>query len=247
MPPKVIAHRGASADAPENTLPAFELAWQQRADGVECDVRLTADCQVVCIHDADTGRVAGKALAVEKHSYAELLELDVGRWKGAEFKDTRIPLLSELLAASPFGKQVLIEVKTGGEILPALLEALDASPIELRVITIIAFDVEVIRALKQQRPALHAYWLIDVKSNWLGRSKLRLDDVLDTLIEIRANGVGLRCHSGINREMVHAILSADLALNVWTVDDPTDARRFDTFGVTSITSNEPAAMLAAFK
>ena len=245
LPPKVIAHRGASEHAPENTLPAFELAWQQGADGVECDVRLTADCQVVCIHDADTERVAGKTLLVEKHSYADLQALDVGAWKGAAFKDTCIPLLSGLLAASPFGKQLFIEVKTGVEILPALLEVLDASPIDLRVITVIAFDTEVIRSLKQLRPEIRAYWLIDVQSNWLGRSKLKLDDVLDTLIEIRANGLGLRRHSGINRDMVHAILSADLALNIWTVDDPTDARRFDTFGVTSITSNEPAAMLAA--
>jgi glycerophosphoryl diester phosphodiesterase len=247
MPPKVIAHRGASAHAPENTLPAFELGWQQGADGVECDVRLTADGQVVCIHDADTARVAGKSLSVEKHPYSDLQALDVGAWKGAEFKDTRIPLLSDLLAISPFGKQVFIEVKTGVEILSALLDVLDASPIELRVITVIAFDLEVIRSLKQQRPELHAYWLIDVKSNWLGRSKLKLDDVLETLTEIRADGLGLRCHSGINREMVHAILSADLSLNVWTVDDPTDARRFDTFGVTSITSNESAAMLVALK
>ncbi|CAA6678377.1 MULTISPECIES: glycerophosphodiester phosphodiesterase [unclassified Lentimonas] len=245
MPPQVIAHRGASADAAENTMPAFELAWRQGADGVECDVRLTADCQVVCIHDADTERVAGKLLSVENHSYADLQALDVGSWKGEEFKESRIPLLSELLAASPSGKQLLIEVKTGVEILPALLEVLDASTIQLRVVTIIAFDVEVIRSLKQQRPELHAYWLIDVQSNWLGRSKLKLDDVLETLIEIRADGVGLRCHSGIHREMVHAILSADLALNIWTVDDATDARRFATFGVTSITSNEPAAMLVA--
>jgi glycerophosphoryl diester phosphodiesterase len=247
MPPKVIAHRGASAHAPENTVPAFELGWQQGADGVECDVRLTADCQVVCIHDADTDRVSGKSLLVESHSYADLQQLDVGAWKGAEFKDTRIPQLSELLAISPFGKQVFIEVKTGVEILPALFDVLDASPIDLRVITVIAFDVEVIRSLKQQRPELRAYWLIDVQSNWLGRSKLKLDDVLDTLIEIRADGLGVRCHSGINREMVHVILSADLALNIWTVDDPTDARRFDSFGVTSITSNEPAAMVAALK
>jgi glycerophosphoryl diester phosphodiesterase len=86
-----------------------------------------------------------------------------------------------------------------------------------------------------------------VKSNWLGRSKLKVDDVLDTLIDIRADGLGLRCHSGINRDMVHAILSADVALNIWTVDDPTDAQRFDSFGVTSISSNDPAAMLAALK
>jgi glycerophosphoryl diester phosphodiesterase len=245
--PLVIAHRGASAHAPENTLPAFKLGWEAGADGVECDVRLTADCQVVCIHDADTTRVAGKSQVVENHSYADLQQLDVGAWQGVEFQDTRIPLLSELLAMTPFGKQVFIEIKTGVEILPSLFDVLDASSIDLRSVTVIAFDLELVRSLKQKRRDLRVYWLIDVTSNWLGRSRLKIQTVLETLIEIQAEGMGLRLHSGINREMVAAILSANVALNIWTVDDPTDARRYASFGVTSISSNEPALILAALK
>src|SRR6185369_848081 len=89
--PMLIAHRGASRDAPENTLAAFRLAWQQGADGIEADFRLTRDGRVVCLHDASTGRTAGVDLAVAEASLEELKRLDVGGWKGARWAGERIP------------------------------------------------------------------------------------------------------------------------------------------------------------
>lgn len=64
VPPQIVAHRGASADAPENPLAAFRLAWKQGADVIEGDFYLTKDHRIVCIHDGDTQRVAGKHLVV---------------------------------------------------------------------------------------------------------------------------------------------------------------------------------------
>lgn len=243
--PKVIGHRGASATAPENTLAAFELAFQEGADGLECDVRLTADSQVICMHDADAERVAGTSILVADQSYEQLSELDVGAWKGADFKGTRIPLLSELLGKMRPGKKLLVELKTGQEILKPLFDVIDASLIELKQLAIMVFDPEMVKAIKTQRPDLKVYWLIDVKSNWLGRSQLKLADVLDALVEIKADGLGLRAHSGIQRDMVKAILDADVDLNIWTVDDAAEARRYASLGVSSITTNCPKAMLAA--
>ncbi|WPJ97802.1 glycerophosphodiester phosphodiesterase family protein [Coraliomargarita algicola] len=245
--PRIIAHRGASVAAPENSISALQRAWVEGADGVECDVRLTADCQVVCIHDADTERVAERNLSVEAHTYEELAQLDVGLKKLANFKGERIPLLSEWLANVHAGKKVLIELKTGAEILVPLFEVLDAASVALKQIVLITFDLEMVRALKAQRPGLGVYWLIDVKSNWLGRSKLKLADVLDTVVDTNVDGIGLRCHSGINREMVKAILEADIDLNIWTVDDPVDARRYASFGVTSITTNCPEVIRYALQ
>ena len=68
----IVAHRGASFDALENTLSAFQLAWQQGADAIEGDFRLTADGQIVCLHDGDTGRMTGQHLVVAASSYATL-------------------------------------------------------------------------------------------------------------------------------------------------------------------------------
>ncbi|TVP75778.1 MAG: glycerophosphodiester phosphodiesterase [Puniceicoccaceae bacterium] len=241
--PKVIAHRGASATAPENTLPAFAQAWKDGADGVECDVRLTSDCQVVCIHDADTERVAGQKLVVEGTDLATLQALDVGKWKGADYVGTRIPLLSEVMAAVPPGKKFFIELKAGQEMLTPLFAVLDAGMIEPKQVMLLVFDQEMVRAIKAQRPDLRVLWLIDVKSNWLGRSQLKLADVLETLVDIQANGLGLRCHSGIKREMVRSILKADAHLNIWTVDNPVDARRYASFEVSSISTNCPQVIV----
>jgi glycerophosphoryl diester phosphodiesterase len=241
--PKVIAHRGASASAPENTLPAFELAWKEGADGIECDVRLTADGQVVCIHDADTDRVAGRSLVVEAESLEALQALDVGTSKGADFVGTRIPLLSEVMAKVPPGKRLFVELKTGESIVEPLLAVIDAASIEVKKIALLSFDPDVVRALKTRRPDIEVHWLIDVVSNWRGRSKLKLADVLDRVVAIDADGLGLRAHSGIDRAMVKAILEADVHLNVWTVDLPKEARRYASLGVSSITTNCPKTLL----
>src|SRR5450631_4721748 len=107
----IVAHRGASADAPENTLAAFRLAWEQGADGIEGDFRLTAEGRIVCIHDEDTVRVAGSRHVVADASYNDLRALDVGSWKGKQWRSERIPLLEEVLADVPDGKQAFLELK----------------------------------------------------------------------------------------------------------------------------------------
>lgn len=245
--PKVIAHRGASAVAPENTLAAVEQAWKEGADGLECDVRLTADCRVVCIHDADTERVGDRNFVVEAHTYEGLEQVDVGAFKSDAYTGERVPLLSEWLTDVPAGKRLLIELKTGEEILSPLFDVLDAAEVGMAQVVVIVFDTDMVRALKTRRPELAVYWLIDVQSNWLGKSKLKLDDVLQTAKELQCEGLGLRCHSGIHREMVQAILDTGLELNIWTVDDPIDARRYADFGVTSISSNRPQDMRDAME
>lgn len=243
--PKVIAHRGASANAPENTLPAFTLAWKEGADGVECDVRLTADGQVVCFHDADTERVAGQSLDVASNDYATLSEMDVGSHLGASHAGAKIPLLSEMMAQMPPGKKLFIEIKSDDAIIEPLLEVIDGARVELKQIALLAFDSEMVKALKKRNPSLKVYWLVDAKSNWLGRSQLKLADVQDTLVDIRADGLGLHSHSGIKRGMVKSILESDVHLNIWTVDAPEEARRYNSLGVSSITTNSPQAVLKA--
>ncbi|MFV2065815.1 MAG: glycerophosphodiester phosphodiesterase family protein, partial [Pirellulales bacterium] len=97
----IVGHRGASHDAPENTLAAFQLAWQRGADGVEGDFYLTSDGHIVCIHDADTERVAGEKLIVAESTLADLRQLDVGAWKGERWRGEKIPTLEEVLATVP--------------------------------------------------------------------------------------------------------------------------------------------------
>src|SRR5437879_12787485 len=84
---EIIAHRGASYNAPENTLSAFKLGCEERADADELDIHLTKDGKVVVMHDFDTGRTSGVTNKIVEHTFEELRRLDVGKlgqWKGKE-------------------------------------------------------------------------------------------------------------------------------------------------------------------
>src|SRR5512146_2645025 len=111
--PLVLGHRGASADAPENTLAAFQLAMAQGADGVALDVWRCRSGEVVVAHDEDLLRVGSTALRIPDAPLRELRAVDVGSWKGRRFGGERIPLLAEVLEALP-GAIVNVELKSRG-------------------------------------------------------------------------------------------------------------------------------------
>lgn len=101
----ITAHRGASYDAPENTLAAINLAWEQGADAIEADFYLTRDGQIVAFHDRTAKRTGGVDRAVESMTLAELKQLDVGSWKSAAFAGEPVPTFVEVLANIPAGKR----------------------------------------------------------------------------------------------------------------------------------------------
>ena len=140
----VVAHRGASGEAPENTIPAFNLAWKQGADAIEGDFHLTKDGQVVCIHDANTKKVAGKNLVVKNTTLAELKKLDVGIKKGAAFEGTSIPTIGEVFETIPAKKKIYIEIKCGLEIISPLLREVSKSRLEKEQVVFICFDAKII-------------------------------------------------------------------------------------------------------
>jgi glycerophosphoryl diester phosphodiesterase len=150
--PMIVAHRGASYYAPENTIPAFLLAWEQNADAIEGDFFLTSDGEIVCIHDSHTGRVAETRMEVAGSTLEELRKLDVGSWKGAEWKGTRMPTIAEVFGVVPEGKKIYVEVKTGPEILPRLYSEIERSSLSPEQIILISFNSEVVRIFKGDRP-----------------------------------------------------------------------------------------------
>jgi glycerophosphoryl diester phosphodiesterase len=116
-PTEVVAHRGASAAAPENTLAAVQLAIDSGAHWVEIDVQETADGSIVVIHDSDLKKVGGSALNVRGSTLEQLRAVDIGSWFGPEFADQRIPTLEEVLSLSKGRIGVNIELKYyGGEV-----------------------------------------------------------------------------------------------------------------------------------
>src|SRR3954468_1570566 len=151
---EIIGHRGASFDAPENTLAAVQLAWQQGADAVEVDVHLSSDGKIVVIHDPNTRKLAGVNRKVARQTLAELRALDVGRRKGRAWVGEKIPTLEEVLATVPRGKRLFIEIKCGPEIVPELAPVLHRSGCPPEQLVFIGFSFPTMRWLKREFPEM---------------------------------------------------------------------------------------------
>ena len=127
MLPLIIAHRGESFDAPENTLSSVNLAWERDAEAVEVDVRLSKDNHVVVFHDRTTKRIGNRSEKVKNQTLAELRELDVGSWKSEIYVNEKIPTLAEVLQTVPDGKRIIIEIKSSQKTIPYLVEDINNS------------------------------------------------------------------------------------------------------------------------
>lgn len=247
---KIVAHRGASHDAPENTLAAFKLAWQQGADGVEGDFYLSRDGEVVCIHDKTTGRTAGRDLVVAESTLEELQALDVGQWKGAEFAGEKIPTLRQVIATVPEGKWLIIELKTGPEIVGPVQRLLADTRFPSERVCLISFNQQTIAEAKRQMPRIKAHWLTGYKQqseteHWLPSA----DKVAQTVNRLGIDGLG----TDKKRRVVTADFLAELRkqgveeFHVWTVDNPQDARFFAAQGAWGITTNRPLEIRRALQ
>ena len=246
----ITAHRGASHDAPENTLAAFRLAWEQAADAIEGDFRLSSDGRIVCVHDADTKRVAGVNHVVAATPLAELRTLDAGRWKAEHFADERLPTFAEVLAAVPPGKRFFIELKTGPEIVPVLAEELTAWNGDRGLLTIIAFDADTVAACKRALPDIRAHWLTSFKEDKAtGAWRPTAEQIAATVKACGADGVGMQGQRKVIDEGFVGRLEAEGVgeFHVWTVDSPDDARAFRQLGAMGITTNRPAFIRAALE
>lgn len=237
---EIVAHRGASRDAPENTLAAFRLAWEEGADGIEGDFRLTRDGEIVCLHDATTGRTAGIDLAVADTTLAQLRELDVGKWRGLDWTGERIPTLGEAITTVPPGKRLFIELKSGPEIVIPLKETLAASGIPSERFAILSFQEEVVAEAQKQVPRVAVLWLTDFrKERESGRWTPGIDTILQVLQRTDARGVAARASSAIDAAFVRSLHAAARECHVWTVNDPRIARRYALLGVDSIFTDRP--------
>lgn len=246
--PLIVGHRGCSHDAPENTLAAFKLAWEQGADAIEGDFHLTRDGEIACIHDKDTERVSGKKrkLIVAESTLAELQQVDVGSWKHKRYAGERVPTLRDVLATVPAGKTIYIEIKCGPEILPALKLQLTASSLTSEQIIIISFDDKVIAESKRQLPGYKAQWITSFKPDEkTGVWTPSLESVLQTLRETRADGLDCKgVLEVVTPTFVQALRSHGHEFHTWTINEPEQAARLCELGVQSLTTDRPGFLRA---
>lgn len=249
--PIIVAHRGASHDAPENTLAAFELAWRQGADVIEGDFYLTADHQIVCLHDKTTARTApGQPVCtVADATFEQLQKLDVGSWKDPKYSDERIPTLSQVLKTVPKGKAIFVEIKCGVEILPVLKQELESSGLQPDQIALICFSTDVIAEARRTMDQYQANWLTSFKKNpGTGKFTPSKSAIFNALQQTSASGLGLGAvMAAIDDELVRSVLDLGRSIHVWTVDDPAVAKELRDMGFDSITTNRPAEIRRALQ
>lgn len=230
---EIVAHRGASFDAPENTVAAAQLAWQQNADAVETDIRLTKDGQIIVSHDSTTKRINSRDTPISELTLAEARALDAGRRKGPQFAGEKMPTLDELIATIPAGKRLFVEIKTGPEILPALADALVRMHATEQSIVLISFDLEVLRQAHQKWPSYATLWLVGYDA----ASSPSIDQLIDQALQAGLNGLSLNSNWPLDAAAVNRIKAAQLQLHVWTVNDPKIAQRWVDMGVDGITTD----------
>lgn len=233
----IIAHRGSSARAPENTLAAFRLAWQQGADGIELDVHLSRDQRIMVHHDPDTARCAGVRYPLAETDSAILRRLDVGRWKHAEYAGQTIPLLEEVLDEVPDGRHVLIEIKCGREVIPVLQRTL-IPPITNRIaVALISFHWDVMAECRAGFPALPCYPVVAAPQSPGSGGITGFDP---ELIQRARGYAGLDLdHRGLDAGFAAAAREAGLELLTWTVNDPARFAFLNRLGVSAVTTDCP--------
>jgi glycerophosphoryl diester phosphodiesterase len=208
--------------------------FQQQADGVEVDIRLTLDNKIVCHHDKSALRTTGIDRKIEDMSLEEIQSLDCGSWFGENWSDERIPELKDVLKSVPKDKEIYIEVKTKEETVPFLLRDIDEQELSIDQITVITFFPEVIREIKRRDANIKCNLLIafDYKD-------IAVDEIIDLAVKIDANGLGAQNHKRLNRQFIQSLKNTGKSVHVWTVNSRKEAEEYLKNGIDSITTNKP--------
>lgn len=238
-PIEIIAHRGYSARAPENTLAALQAALEAGADAVEFDVHTAACGTPVLFHDAMLSRTTNGVGPLRRRTMAQLKSLDAGAWFSADFAGERIPSLEEALRALK-GRipRIYAEVKGFRE-----LEDLDRmvrltrDAEMLDQVTFISMNWTLLDRMRGQEPGLSIGFVVD-EAGKIEEALQRASGDGAALVDLRADLVAAE------PEIVARSEAQGTDLAVWTVNEPTDAQRLLAAGVRRFTTDQVGALVA---
>ncbi|MEI9999480.1 MAG: glycerophosphodiester phosphodiesterase family protein [Verrucomicrobiota bacterium] len=234
-----IAHRGSSFLAPENTLAAFRLGWQETAT-CELDLRATRDGRLIVVHDASTRRTTGVDWLVAEHTLAELRNLDAGVWKGVAWAGERLPALEDVLAAMPAGRRLLIEVKAAP--VAALMRVVRQSRREA-ALALQSFDLAACAEMKRSLPEVPVFGLVAFRQE-NGTWSPSLAHLLDVITAAQLDGIAVNDAAPLDAAAVAELHARGLRVKVWTIDDPARARGLAALGVDGLITNRPGWLRA---
>jgi glycerophosphoryl diester phosphodiesterase len=229
-----FAHRGASHNAPQNTLAAFRLALEMGADGVELDVQVSKDGEAVVIHDFTVDATTDGQGPVKDKTLAELKELDAGSWLDARFAGQRIPTLQEVIVE--IGHQLLlnIELKTKGlgsaGLVAEVVRLIEDHNLVHRAI-VSSFNPLALRRVKRLNPHICSglLYYFDLPAH-----------LIRTLLLLLADPDALHPEKRlVTQEYMTWAKERGYRVNAWTVDEPAEMKRLIALGVDGIITNRP--------
>ena len=226
-PAVVIAHRGASAEAPENTLAAVGAAIEAGADWIEIDVQQSADGSVFVFHDGDFKRLGGPGRPLRTMHDDEIAAIDVGSWKSPVFAAERVPRLAEVLALCKDRAGVLIELKYYGprhDLEARVVEAVESAGMAEQVM-VMSLSHEGVRKIHELRPT----WRIGLLSSV----------ALGNVAKLELDFLGLNART-TSRKLVRQAHRRGVQVYVWTVNDPVDMSTMLGRGVDGLITDHPA-------
>jgi glycerophosphoryl diester phosphodiesterase len=225
----VTAHRGSSAEAPENTLSAIRLAIAQGADGVEIDVQEAGDGTLVLLHDEDLQRVAGDPRGVWELDHAALAKLEAGAWFSPRFAGEPIPTLAEVLDLARGRIGLNIELKHHGHeqhLVESALDLVRAAGMGGDCL-LTSEDLGALRRVNDLAPHMRIGWIVDADP---GNPRNLEIDALSLHLPLATPG------------LIRACQAAGVETHVWTVNERVDMVRLIRLGVTSIMTDRPAVL-----
>ncbi|MDD5476376.1 MAG: glycerophosphodiester phosphodiesterase family protein [Syntrophales bacterium] len=233
----IIAHRGASASHPENTLAAFEAAIGMGADMIELDVQLSRDGEVIVFHDETLSRCTDGRGWPASHTLSELKKLDAGSWFSEEFRGETIPTLEEAMSLCRGKIAVNIEIKSeavtddaGGGIEEKCLRIVDRSGM-VRHVVFSSFDTRALRNLREIDGSAAVAVLYDKKTQ---------AGMLPSEIVAMLGADSFNCsHRELGKKWLADLRKNGISLNVYTVNDEISMRRLLESGVEGIFTNRP--------
>ena len=250
--PLIIAHRGASAFAPENTLAAFKRAIDDGAEGIEFDVRLAKDGVPVVFHDATLSRVSSERRLLSHFTSAELQKTDVGSWfnrhrpehANESFSDETVSTLNQVLdLLKDYKGLIYIELKCRkteiGQISKAVCETIENSPL-LPQIIVNSFQLETLPNVRRLCPEAQTAALFAPKILTILRKEKRLIEIAS---EIGVNQISIH-FSLATLKLMKSAEKRNLPVTIWTADKPRWVRRAAELRIGAIITNNPARLLA---
>jgi len=243
---EIVAHRGASREAPENTLAAVRLAWEIGADAVEIDVQLSRDGRLMVIHDATLVRTAGRDGRVDELTAAELAKCDAGAWKGDIWRGEPVPALADVLATIPAGRRLFVELKCGSECVETLAADLEVVCDRPESVVLISFDADVLAAARRRCPRHQSLLVVEQVENADGQWLPTLGTLVRVARERGFQGLDLNASPGLDRSALELLRTAGLSSCAWTVNAPEEAIRLAEAGIDSLTTDDPRGIGGLF-